>query len=42
MKQRVISGVFIALITVIAAYFGGVILDAVLAFIGLWGSYEFT
>ncbi len=42
MKQRVISGVFIALITVVAAYFGGVILDTVLAFIGIWGSYEFT
>ncbi len=42
MKQRVISGVFIALITVIAAYFGGIILDLTLAFIGIWGSYEFT
>lgn len=42
MKQRVISGIFIALITVVAAYFGGLILDAVLAFIGIWGSYEFT
>ena len=41
MKQRVISGVFIALITVVAAYFGGIILDAVLCFIGIYGSYEF-
>lgn len=41
MKQRVISGVFIAIITVVAAYFGGFILDAVLSFIGIYGSYEF-
>ena len=41
MKQRVISGVFIAVITVIAAYFGGFILSGILSFIGIWGSYEF-
>ena len=41
MKQRVISGVFIAAITVIAAYFGGIVLGAVLSFVGIYGSYEF-
>jgi phosphatidate cytidylyltransferase len=41
MKQRVISGVFIAIITVIAAYFGGIILTGVLSFVGIYGSYEF-
>ena len=41
MKQRVISGVLIAAITVLVAWFGGILLDAVLLFIGLYGSYEF-
>ena len=40
MKQRVISGAIIAVITVVTAYFGGFLLDAVLTFIGLYGSYE--
>ena len=41
MKQRVISGIFIAAITVIAAYFGGFILKAILSFVAIYGSYEF-
>ena len=41
MKQRIISGVFIAVITVIAAYFGGIILAGILSFVGIYGSYEF-
>ena len=32
---------FIAIITVIAAYFGGIILTGVLSFVGIYGSYEF-
>ena len=42
MKQRVISGVFIALVTVVAAYFGGIILTGILSFVGIYGSYEFN
>ena len=41
MKQRVISGVYVAIVTVLAAYFGGFILKAVLTFVALYGSYEF-
>ncbi|MBQ6334896.1 MAG: phosphatidate cytidylyltransferase [Erysipelotrichaceae bacterium] len=41
MKQRVISGAIIALVTVLAAYFGGIILKAILVFTAVWGSYEF-
>lgn len=41
MKQRIISGFFIAVITVVSVYFGGILLDAVLSFIGIYGSYEF-
>ena len=40
-KKRVISGVFIALITALCVLFGGVVLDAMLTFIGVYGSYEF-
>ena len=42
MKQRIVSGFFIALITVVSVYFGGILLDAVLSFVGIYGSYEFT
>ena len=42
MKQRVISGVFIAIICIVAVLFGGVFLDGLLAFIGIYGSYEFV
>lgn len=41
MKQRVISGVYVAIVTIISAYFGGVILKSVLTFVALYGSYEF-
>ena len=41
MKQRVISSVFVVLITVLAAYFGGIVLDLTLMFVALYGSYEF-
>lgn len=41
MKQRIISGIFIAIITVVAAYYGGIILTGILSFVGIYGSYEF-
>ena len=41
MKQRIISGILIAAITVAVVWFGGLLLDAMLLFIGLYGSYEF-
>ena len=41
MKQRVISGVFVAIVTIASAYFGGLLLKGVLTFVGVWGSYEF-
>ena len=41
MKQRVISSVFIVAITILAAYFGGILLDCTLMFVGIYGSYEF-
>ena len=41
MKQRVISGTVIALLTAAVVWFGGLLLDGVLVFIGLYGSYEF-
>ncbi|MCR4855352.1 MAG: phosphatidate cytidylyltransferase [Erysipelotrichaceae bacterium] len=41
MKQRVISGFFVAVVTILSAYFGGILLKAVLSFVGIWGSYEF-
>ncbi|MBQ6493943.1 MAG: phosphatidate cytidylyltransferase [Erysipelotrichaceae bacterium] len=41
MKQRVISGIFIAAITVISVLLGGPVLKAVVTFIALYGSYEF-
>ncbi len=41
MKQRVISGVYVAIITILSAYFGGFLLKAVLTFVALYGSYEF-
>lgn len=40
MKQRVISGAIIALITVISCLIGGYVLAAVCAFICIWGSKE--
>ena len=40
-KKRVISGVFIALFTVLCVLLGGIVLDAMLTFIGIYGSYEF-
>ncbi len=42
MKQRVCSGAVIAAVTVIAAYFGGIVLKAILSFIALYGCYEFV
>lgn len=42
MKQRIISGAIIALITIIAILAGGVIFNLLLCFIAAWGSYEFT
>ena len=41
-KERVISGFFIALITAVVVWFGGVFLYAALAFIDVYGSYEFV
>ena len=41
MKQRVISGIYVAAVTIISAYFGGFILKAVLSFVAIYGSYEF-
>ena len=41
MKQRVISGIYVAIITILSAYFGGFLLKAVLTFVALYGSYEF-
>lgn len=41
MKQRVISGVIIALITIAAVLLGGVFFNVVACFIAGWGSYEF-
>lgn len=41
MKQRVISGTFIALITLAVVLLGGFYFKAVAAFIAVWGSYEF-
>lgn len=40
MKQRVISGVVIALITIASVLMGGTLLKAILGFIVAWGSYE--
>lgn len=40
MKQRVISGIVIGIILFCMAYFGGLFLNLVSAFIVLWGSYE--
>jgi len=42
MKQRVISGVVIAIITIFTVYFGGWYFKAVAAFFVCWGSYEFA
>ena len=41
MKQRVISGILIALITILCAYFGSYLLEAVLLFIAFYGCYEY-
>ena len=40
MKQRIISGVFIAIITFAASLIGGYFLMAVCAFINIWGTKE--
>ena len=40
MKQRVISGVFIALVTFLACFVGGYLLAAICGFIAVWGSKE--
>ncbi len=40
MKQRVISGALVGIISLASIYFGGYLLYAVLAFIALYGSYE--
>ena len=40
MKQRVISGTIIGLITLLSVLLGGYLLTAVLGFIIAWGSYE--
>jgi len=41
MKQRVISGIYVAIVTILSAYFGGFLLKTVLTFVALYGSYEF-
>lgn len=40
MKQRIISSIIIVLLTVISVLYGGYVLKAALAFIGLYGTYE--
>lgn len=40
MKQRIVSGVFIAVITVLGVVLGGYVLSALCLFIGLFGAYE--
>ena len=41
MKQRVISGAIIAIITILAVLLGGFFFKALALFIAVWGSYEF-
>lgn len=41
MKQRIISGVFIAIITILSIALGGIFLKCVLGFIAVYGTYEF-
>ena len=41
MKQRVISGIVIGIITILAVVLGGFFFDLFLIFIASWGSYEF-
>lgn len=41
MKTRIINGILVGIITVIALYFGGYILDGVLVFISVCAAYEF-
>lgn len=40
MKERIISGTVIAIITILAVLLGGHFLNAILAFVIAWGSYE--
>lgn len=40
MKERIISGTIVAVITLFAVLLGGYFLNAILAFIIAWGSYE--
>ena len=42
MKQRVISGFIIGLLTLTSVLIGGLYFKAVVIFVGLWGSYEFV
>jgi len=42
MKQRMISGTVISIITLVSVLLGGYLFYAVCAFIAVWGSYEFT
>ena len=41
MSKRIISGAIIALITVLALYYDGLIFNIVLSFIGLYSAYEY-
>ena len=41
MKKRVISGAIIGIYAVICLYFGGLFYLPIVAFIGLYGTYEF-
>jgi len=41
MKQRVISGIAVAIVTIVSVYFGGLLLRAVLDFISVYACYEF-
>lgn len=41
MKQRVISGAIIAIITIAAVLLGGFFFNLLVLFIAIWGSYEF-
>ena len=41
MKTRVIYGFIVGIIALVTIYFGGILFDALMAFIIFWGSFEF-
>lgn len=41
MKTRVISGIVIGVLALVTIYFGGILFKVTIAFVGLWGSYEY-